>query len=873
MLSKLTRRLRALFKRAELDHELDEELRFHLEREMEENVRQGMSPGEARRAALRSFGGVERAKEECREARGVRLIEDLWQDLFYGARILRKKPGFTLVAVLTLALGIGATTAIFSAVNPILFEPLPYPHADRIAAILEMSGDGSRNAGTFGMYRGLVERSRSFDALAVFRPWQPTMTGADQPERFDGQRVSASYFQVLGVSPALGRDFQAPDDHLNGPRVVILSDALWRRRFNGDRTVVGRQITLDGDLYTVIGVMPNGFENAPAASAELWAPLQYDMSLGTAWGHHLRTVGRLRPGVSVDQATREINALGHAVLDEQHPETYGRDVEFIAASLQDEVTRGVKPALLAVLGAVILVLLIACVNVTNLLLARGVQRRGEFAMRAALGATRTRLIQQLLTESLLLAIIGGALGLLAAEFWVSALMALGPPELPRASAIRVDGTAFAFALGSATLVGLLVGLIPARHATRSDLHTGAQQSSRRAAGGHQLTRRTLVVAEVALACVLLVSAGLLLRSLERLFAVDPGFDASHLLTMQVQTSGQRFDKETTDRFYARALEAVRRVPGVGAAAFTSQLPLSGDDDEYGAHFEGDDPKAGYNVFRYAVSPGYLETTGIPLRRGRLLDEHDTAGAPPAVLISESLAKRKFPDQDPIGRRVHIGPTDRPWFTIVGLVGDVKQVSLAMSQPDAVYITTTQSWFVDRALSLVVRARGDAAALAPAIRQAIWSADKDQPIVRVATMDDLLAASAAERRFVLILFEAFGVVALALAATGIYGVLSGSVTERTREIGVRLALGASRGQILALVVRQGMTLTGIGVVIGLCGAAAASRALVSLLFGVSQLDPVAYLGVTALLAGLSAIACWVPAWRAARVDPSITLRAE
>ena len=800
-------------------------------------------------------------------------MNSLWQDLRYGGRMLMKQPGFTLIAVLTLALGIGASTAIFSAVNPILFEPLPYAQADRIAVILETGSDGSRNAGTFGMYRGLTERNRSFDAIAVFKPWQPTMTGADQPERFEGQRVSASYFHVLGVSPALGRDFQVSDDQLNRPTVVILGDALWRRRFGGDRTIIGRQVTLDDNLYTVIGVMPSGFENVLAPSADLWSPLQYDMSLGTAWGHHLGTVGRLRPGVSANEATREVDALGHAVLEEQHPETYGRGVKFITASLQDEVTRGVKPALLAVLGAVILVLLIACVNVTNLLLARGAQRRGEFAMRAALGAGRTRMIRQLLTESLLLAALGGALGMVVAEFGVRALVALSPSGLPRVGAINVAGPVFVFALGITTLIGLVVGLVPALHASRNNLHTGLQQSSLRTAGGHQWTRRALVVAEIALALVLLVSAGLLLRSLEHLFAISPGFDASHLLTMQVQTSGRRFDKEANDRFFVQALEAVRQVPGVTAAVFTSQLPLSGDDDEYGARFEGDDPKAGYNVFRYAVSPGYFETIGIPLRRGRLLDARDVAGAPLALLISESLAKRKFPNQDPIGQRVHIGPVNRPWFTIVGVVGDVKQVSLAVSQTDAVYTTPMQWYFPDNAMSLLVRARGNTTALAPAIRNAIWSVDKNQPILRVATMDDLLAATAAERRFALILFETFGIVALVLAASGIYGVLSGSVTERTREMGVRLALGASRGNILALVVRQGMTLTVLGVVIGLSGAMAASQAIVTLLFGVSRLDPITYLGVIALLVGVSGIACLIPARRATKVDPLVALRYE
>jgi putative ABC transport system permease protein len=377
---------------------------------------------------------------------------------------------------------------------------------------------------------------------------------------------------------------------------------------------------------------------------------------------------------------------------------------------------------------------------------------------------------------------------------------------------------------------------------------------------------------VALAIVLLVSAGLLYRSLERLFAVPPGFDAAHLLAMQLQYNGHRYDADSARyRFLAQALEAVRRVPGVGSAAFTSLLPLSGDrNDTYGASFED---RRSYDTFRYVATPGYCQTMGIALRRGRLLDEHDAAGAPLAVLIGESLARSQFPGQDPVGRRMHVGGGNGPWYTIVGVVGDVKQGSLADSQANAVYITPTQSWFVDDAMSLVVRARGDVAMLAPAIKNAMWSVDKHQPIVRVATMDALLARSESQRRFAMIVFEAFALVALLLAATGVYGVLSGNVTERMREIGVRSALGASRGDILALVVRQGLSLTSLGVAIGLMGAAAASRALVTLLFGVSRLDPVTYLGVIALAAGVSAIACWVPAWRAARVDPAITLRAE
>ena len=450
--------------------------------------------------------------------------------------------------------------------------------------------------------------------------------------------------------------------------------------------------------------------------------------------------------------------------------------------------------------------------------------------------------------------------------------------MPRLNAVGVDGAVFTFALGISALIGLVIGLIPATQAYRHDLHIGLRQVSRSTVGGHQSMRRALVVAEVALAIVLLVSAGLLLRSIKRVFAMSPGFNASHLLTMQVQTASRRFDEDNANRrFFAQALETVRQVPGVTAAAFTSQLPLSGEQfGAYGVRFESSSPgKQGGNetALRYAVSPGYLETMNIPLRRGRLLDVHDIAGAPVAVVINESMAKRKFPGGDAVGQRIHVGPDDWAWATIVGVVADVKQTSLAAGTEDAFYMTSAQGWFTDNPMSLVARGLGDVAALAPSIKKAIWAVDKGQPITRVATMDTLVARSEAERSFALIVFEAFALMALALAAIGIYGVLSGSVTERMREIGVRSALGASRTDILALVVRQAMTLTGFGVVIGLAGAMAASRALITLLFGISRLDPITYLGVILLLGGVSAMAAWVPAWRAARVDPTITLRME
>ncbi len=808
------------------------------------------------------------------------MMETLWMDVKYAARMLARSPGFTVVAVLTLALGIGANTAIFSVVNPILFEPLPYLHPDRIMMIWDVF-DGARSEVTFHTYREIAERNLSFEALAILEPWQPTTVGPVEPERLDGQNVGYDYFRALGVTPEIGRDFQPSDGAFRGPKVAILSYGLWQRRFGSDHAIVGRQITLDGDSYTVIGVMPGRFENVLAPRVEIWRPAQYDPghitdTNTTEWGHHLRMVGRLRPGVSLAQARADLDLIARTPVAEfPRPRWAALRFGFISDSLQGNLTRSVEPALLAVLGAVMLVLLIACVNVTNLLLARGALRGGEFAIRAALGAGRMRMVRQLLTEGLVLSAAGGALGVLVAAWGVQALVALSPPELPRLAAVGLDRNVLIFALGITTLIGLAVGMVPALHASRSDLQAGVRRGPRGTSGGRQLTRCSLVVLEVALALVLLVSAGLLLRSATRLLTVDPGFNTSRLLTMQVQTSGHKFrDHKVTRQFFVRTLEEARDVPGVSSAAFTSLLPLTDDTQfgVYGTEFEKD--KNSYDTFRYVVTPGYFETMGIRLRSGRFLDQRDVAGAPFAVVISEALAKQEFGDQDPLGQRVRVGGFPNwPWYTIVGVAGDVRQVSLAAGNLKAAYITPEQSWFADQAMSLVVRTRGDAAALVPAITKAVWSVDKDQPIVRIATADDLLAASAAERHFVLILFEAFSIVALALAAVGIYGVLSGSVAERTREIAVRLVLGAQRRDVLAMVLHSGMTLTVIGCVLGLAAAVGVTRFLTFLLYGISPLDPVTFIGIPVLLAAVALLACWIPARRAARVDPMVALRYE
>jgi putative ABC transport system permease protein len=865
---------RALTSRSRADRDIADEVQHYLEQARAAHMALGLSSDAALRAARLELGNMTSVTEQVRQYGWENLVATLLADLRYAARRLRSTPAFTTIVVLTLALGIGATTAIFSAVNPILLEPLPYPDAHQIAAILELGNNGSRNNGSFGMYRALSERSRSFESMAVLRSWRPTITGTDHPERLEGQFVSARYFHVLGVSPAFGRDFRPSDDRLNGPKEVVLSDALWRRRFGADSSIVGHIVTLDESSYDVIGVMPRDFDNVLASSAEVWTLLQGDLSLGSAWGHNARTVGRLREGAGIEQASRELDLLGHAVLADQHPETYDPKVRFAATLLQEDITRSVKPALLVIVGAVLLVLVIACVNVTNLLLGQGVRRTGEFALRAALGAGRTRLVRQLLTESLLLAAIGGVLGMGVAWLGVRALVALSPPELVRVDAIRLNMAAFLFGAVVTTIISVAFGLMPALQAARNDPHEALQHGTQRAIGGRGRMRSALVVAEVAIAIVLLISAGLLFRSLDNLFAVPIGFDSSHLLTMEVQSVGHRFDQDSVRHaFFARALDAVRQVPGVEAAAFTSQLPMSGDADEYGATFEPD-IKAGYSVYRYAVSPGFFSTMRIPLRAGRFLDENDRAGAPPVALISESLARQRFGSESPLGKRMRVaGPPSAAPYIIVGVVGDLKQLSLASSHSEAVYTTTMQWHWEDAAQSLVARVGGNASALAPAIRSAVWSVDRGQPIVRVAMMDDLLAATAAQRRFALTLFEAFALAAIVLATAGIYGVLSGGVAERTREIGVRSALGASRRDILTLVLRQGMTLIALGAAIGLVGAVAATRFISAMLFGISHLDPVTYVVVVALLGAVSAIACFVPAWRAAHIEPALTLRTD
>jgi putative ABC transport system permease protein len=802
----------------------------------------------------------------------------LLTDLRYGLRQLLRSPGFTALAILTLSLGIGATTAVFSVINPVLLRPLPYPHPERIVTLWERGDDSDESNTGYATFLDVRQLATSFDGISAMSSWQPTLQGGAEAERLSGQRVTREFFSVLGVRPELGRDFTEAENVRGQHFVAILSHGLWQRRFGGDRSLIGRPITLNGIAYTVVGVMPKSFESMLDPTAQLWAPLAYDASLRWACRtcRHLRMVGRLKEGTDLASAKRELDLVS-ARLVAEHPTEYSATGMFVVP-LQTRLTRAVRPALLAVLGAVGFVLLIACANVSSLLLGRAMQREGEFAIRGALGAGRQRVVRQLLTESVLLALLGGLGGVVLAWWGVRGLVAIAPASLPRLQAIGIDLGVLGFTAAVSLASGLLFGLIPAFATSRPDLFTALRPGGRHTGQkSRRVARAILVMGEVALALMLLVGAGLLLRSLRRLLDVDPGFEPRQLLTMEVQTTGPRYEDEDAVRaFFSRAADAVRAIPGVERAGWSSQLPLGGNFDRYGVTIEGKplpNPANAPSADRYAVTPGYLEAMRIPLKRGRTIRPDDARGRPGIVLINEAFAKQDWPGGEALGARIQLGGPDAPWRTVVGVVGDVHHVSLDEKQAPQVYLPEVQWLGADDAMVLAVRTRGDPATTAAAVREAIRSVDRDLPILNVATMEEVVTNTADQRRFAFILFEGFALVALLLAAAGIYGVLAGSVTARTREIGIRSALGASRSGLLKLVIRQGLVLTAAGITAGIMGALLLTRFLRGLLFGVGAQDPVTFVGVVLVLAVVALAACLAPALRATRVSPLEALRSE
>lgn len=805
------------------------------------------------------------------------LMRMLFHDLRFGFRLMGRNPGMSAIAILTLALGIGANSAIFSVVNRVLLDPGPFPQADRLMSVYPISATGAENNLGFLTIQDLQRENRSLESSAAMSYWEPALSGLDAPERLKGQRVGQQFFHALGVRLLLGRDFLPAEDHRGANRVAILSYGFWQRRFGGDSAIVGHTITLSDNAYQVVGVLPQTFESLLAPGTEIFGPLGYEPDLPWACRtcQHLRMVARLRDGITREAAVQDLNRVYSAVVRE-HPKEYA-DPKMTMVPLHDYVTRDVRPALLTLLGAVAFVLLIACANVINLLLGRAVRRRGEFALRTALGAERVRIIRMVLGESLAMALCAGAAGIAAAFAGVAWLVGVAPAGLPRMDQIHVDGSVLVFSLGLTLAAGLVSGLVPALIATRSDLHALIKSGTRSLAGSRHRVRGGFVVAEVSLAVMLLAGATLLVRSLGMLLAVPPGFEPGRLLTVEVDAAGKAYsDSAAVFTFYDRVLDAVRAVPGVTSAATTTLLPLGGNWDSYGVHSK-DNPRANPeedpSALRYAVTPEFLRTMKIPLLEGRDFDERDNDKSPHVLLINETLARTVFGSASPLGRQLRVGGNDGPWRTIVGVTKNVRHRGLDAQDEKQLYLPSVQWAYIDNSRTLVIRTSVSPAAIIPAVRRAIWSVDRTVPIARVATMDDIISRTTEQRRFIMWLFELFTLLALGLSAAGIYGVLSASVAERTREIGVRTALGASRQRILSAVVRDGARLTGIGLVIGVVGAFALGSSLRGLLFGVAPHDPASLALVVAAAGTVALLASAIPAWRATRVDPVEALRGE
>jgi putative ABC transport system permease protein len=878
-------RLRGLLRKKSVEREMEEEMRFHVMMRAEENVRRGMASDEAERAALRSFGQWARIKENCRDIKGGGLVEVLLQDVKFGVRTLRKSRAFTLVAVLTLAIGIGANTAIFSVVEAVLLRALPYRNADRVVMLWENNRvrNRPRNVVNPGNVLDWRDQAGSFDEVAAFADQRYNLTGSGEPEEVAAQAATPNLFQLLGAEPLLGRALMPGDGEGGGESVAVISHGLWQRRFGGSPDVLGKALTLNGVGATVVGVMPPDFkwfikENSLSGKpAEIWVPLALtEQQRTTRRGRYMSAVARLKPGVSVEQAQTEMDTVG-ARLEAQYPE-FAKGWGVSVVPLRDQLAGEIKTALLVILGAVGFVLLIACVNVANLVMARSAGRRKEIALRAALGAGRLRIIRQLVTESLLLAVAGGALGLLFSRWCVEALVALSPPNLIGAGQVGVNLTVLLFTLAVSLLTGVAFGVAPAIETSRLNLSESLKESSRGNVGGARAgrVRGALVVAEIGLALVLLVGAGLMVRSFLRLQSVNPGFDASNLLTMRVMLPQTKYPEGSRKvEFFRQAAERIRALPGVRSASAVSALPFA----DLGAATSftvvgrpappaGDKPVTDVRV----ADENYFRTMNIPVIAGRTFTEQEAVTDRKVAVVNEAMARKYFPGQDPIGQRIVVNMASEPAPTeIIGVVGDARYDKLEGELRPMVYWTPPQLTY--SSMSFVVRTAGDPAALAPAAVREIQSVDKDQPVSDVRTMESWLADSTARTRFGALLLAAFACAALVLASVGIYGVISYSVAQRRNEIGVRMALGAQARHVMRMVVGQAMRLVLLGVGLGLLGALALTRLMSGLLYGVDATDPATFAANALLLTAVSLVACYIPARRATRVDPLIALRRE
>lgn len=882
-LGELIRRLRMLFRREQFDRGMDEEMRAHIEMRERELREAGLSPDAAHTDARKHFGNALAIREVSHDSWGWAWLEHLGQDLRFAFRMFAKNPGFTAVAILTLALGIGANTAIFSVVYGVLLQPLPYKDASRLVLLNETTPKVGTVSVSYPNFLDWRQQSHRFSQMAAVHDVGFNLAGVSQPENISGEAVSPNFLSMMGVRPFLGRDFYASEEKPGTPPVVLLSYELWQSHMGSDRNVIGRTITLDGRSFTIVGVLPPNFRSLDRTDVMLpigvWATNNSGEANDRGDRGDMIVIGRLAPNITFTQARTEMEGIA-AQLAKEYPAT--NDQFGVALqSIRDAFVSDARPAILVLFGAVMFVLLIACANVANLFLVRGAARTKEIALRMAFGASRNRIIRQMLTESLVLAFLGGILGLALATGGIGGITRLIPMDMLSGATVNLNGAVLFFAGGIVVLAAFIFGLAPAMHFTRPDVQSELKEGGRTASASaaQNKLRGALAVAEISLALILLVSAGLMMKSLYKLMSVDPGFRPDRVLNMEMDLRTQQYSKDPAIlNFWQQVLYRVRALPGVENAAVGTVIPLAGEHSRADITVEdmalskpGNYPHPDYHM----VSPSFISTLGIPLLRGRTFTETDKQGAPLVGMVNARLAAQYWPNQDPIGKRFmfgHLSEKNPPkWITVVGVVGDTKLYGLANPSRLEVYVSSLQS--PDSDMNLVVKSRTDPAALISAIRGAVASIDKDQPIFAISTMNQLVSDSLGTRRITLILLGAFSGLALVLAAIGIYGVISYSVAQRTHEIGIRMALGAQPIDVLRMVLKQGVKIAFAGVAIGVIVSLGLTQLMSSLLFSVSTADPLTFAGVAILLVLVALLACYIPARRALRVDPMVALRYE
>ena len=897
LLPRLSSLWRNIVHKDSVERELAQEALAYLELLTEMKITQGLDPAEARRAALIELGGVEQVKERVREVKVGLKLETAFHDVRYGVRMLRKNPGFTLIAVITLSLGIGANTAIFSVVNGVLLRPLAYYEPEQIMTLLQ----GGQSPVSPANFLDLRAGSQSFAQMAAAEAWGGSLASGDRPEMIGGLRMGEGLFALLGVQPLLGRTLQAEDYAAGKDHVLVLSHKLWLRAFGGDPAVVGRQVRLSSESYTVVGVMPPQFQFPPfwSTRAEMWAPLDLRPRATSRQGNSLRVFARLKPGVSLTQAQAELDTLNKQLVVAYPDANTGLNLRLVP--LHEKVVGNLRLALWVLSATVGLVLLIACANVACLLLARAAARQKEAAVRVALGASRWRIIRQLLTESLLLSLTGAAVGILLAVLgidWLTALLAGNSTsfsvKLPRLGEIKLDAAVLGFTLTVSLLTSVLFGLAPALAASKPDLNQTLKEGGRGTTGGRRGWRETLVVVELALALVLLVGAGLLINSFVKLQAIDPGFNPRNVLAATVSLPGAtQYVGPTREALYRQLTEQLQTLPGVEAASAINHLPLAGDLWSRSLTIEGrplPPPGQGTEVIFRVCRPDYFRTMGIPLRAGRDFTAHDTPESPGVIILNETLARRHWPSEDPIGKRVTLddprgnqgqqGQQELRWLTVVGVVKDAKQNSWTAPPMNEIYLPFQQSrGFFEgttpqfSSMTLVIRTAVEPQSLATAVQDTVRALAPSLPVSNVVTMEQVIANTIWQPRFNLQLIGLFAGIALTLAAVGLYGVMSYSVAQRSHEVGLRMALGAQASDVMKLVVRQGMKLALLGVALGLLASVALTRLMANLLFDVSATDVTTFTVIAGLLTLVALLACWIPARRATKVDPIVALRFE